>query len=33
MINLFLGQPENSTVAERNMGTGQREIQQHLQNG
>ena len=33
MIHLLLGQPENSTVAERNMATRQCEIQQHLQNG
>ena len=28
--HLFLGQPENVAVAERIMGTGQHEIQQHL---
>jgi hypothetical protein len=32
MIHLFLGQPENSTVAKCKMGTGQCEIQQNLQN-
>jgi len=31
--HLFLGQPENLAVAELIMGTGQHEIQQHLQNG
>ncbi len=30
---LFLAQPENLAVAECIMGTGQHEIQQHLQNG
>jgi len=30
---IFLGQPENSAVAENIMGTGQDEIQKHLQNG
>jgi len=29
----FPGQPENSAVAERTVGTRQHEIQQHLQNG
>jgi len=31
--HLFLFQPENLAVAERIMGTGEHEIQQHLQNG
>jgi len=30
--HLFLGLPENSAVAERILGTGQHENQQHLQN-
>ena len=32
MSHLFLSQPENLVVAEHIMGTGQHEIQQHLQN-
>jgi len=30
--HLFVGQPDNLAVAEHIMGTGQHEIQQHLQN-